>query len=111
MHILFVEDDEALRYAIARQMRAHGHTVYEACDAAQALSQLLVQSVDVIVTDVEMPGTTGEVFAAEARAIRSTVRLVFATGHLHLRDPGLGAGGPRVVHKPYTWETLAAVLS
>ena len=110
MKILFVEDHPALRYGIAREMRAHGHTVYEAETAEAALVLLAEHDVDVLVTDVGLPGVSGDVFAAEARAVRPTLRLVFATGLDSVKESKPGEPGPTVLRKPYTWESLAAAI-
>ena len=111
MNILYVEDHPALRYGIAREMRAHGHAVLEAESAEAALVLLADNEVDVLVTDVGLPGMSGDVFAAEARAVRPNVRLVFATGLDSFKQPSSERGvGPTVLRKPYTWVELAAAL-
>lgn len=111
MNILFVEDHPALRYSVTREMRAHGHTVYAADSAEAALVLLAEQDVDVLVTDVGLPGESGDVFAAEARALRPRLRLVFATGLESVKQTGTDDHGPIVLRKPYTWEALAAALA
>ena len=110
MRILFVEDHPALRYGIAREMRAHGHTVYEAESAEQALELLQQHTVEVLVTDVGLPGTSGDVLAAEARLLCPSVRLIFATGLVNVRPPPMGDQGPTVLRKPYSWDAMAAAL-
>ena len=107
MKILYVEDHPALRYSIAKEMRAHGHVVLEAESAEAALGLLAANDIDVLVTDVGLPGMSGDVLAAEARALRPDVRLVFATG---LDSVQKSPGGPIVLRKPYTWGELAAAL-
>ena len=111
MKILFVEDHPALRYGIASEMRAHGHTVFEAESAELALGLLAEHDVEVLVTDVGLPGASGDVFAAEARAIRPALRVIFATGLDNIKPPAAGDGGPTVLRKPYTWDAIAAALA
>jgi DNA-binding response OmpR family regulator len=108
MKILFVEDHPALRYGIAREMRAHGHTVYEAESSELALVLLAKYEFDVLVTDIGLPGVSGDVFAAEARAARPDLRIVLATGLDSIKDSKELTGGPKVIRKPYSWESLAA---
>jgi DNA-binding response OmpR family regulator len=111
MKVLFVEDHPALRYGIARELRAHGHEVFEADSAEAALAMLESHDVEVLVTDVGLPGASGVVFAAEARALRPGLRLIFATGLDSIIDPAVELGhGPIVLRKPYTWEALEAAL-
>lgn len=111
MNILFVEDHPALRYGIAKELRAHGHTVHEAESAELALVLLAEHDIDVLITDVGLPGVSGDVFAAEARAVRPALRLVFATGMDIVRDPTTPDSGPTVLRKPYTWDALEAALT
>ncbi|MES2956587.1 MAG: response regulator [Pseudomonadota bacterium] len=111
MKILFVEDHPALRYSIAKEMRAHGHEVFEADSAEEALVHLGANDIEVLVTDVGLPGMSGDVFAAEARALRPSVRLVFATGLDSVKAPASERDiGPTVLRKPYSWVELAAAL-
>ena len=49
-------------------------------------------------------------FAAEARAARPSLRLVFATGLDQVRDSDPSDGGPTVIRKPYSWDELEAAL-
>jgi DNA-binding response OmpR family regulator len=110
MQILFIEDHPALRYAIAKELRLHGHTVHEAESAEAALITLAEHEIDVLVTDVGLPGQSGDVFAAEARALRPTLRVVFATGLESIHAPRHADAGPTVLRKPYDWAALEAAL-
>ena len=111
MHILFIEDHPALRYAIAKELRLHGHTVQEAESAEAALVILAEHEVDVLITDIGLPGESGDVFAAEARALRPTLRVIFATGLESIKAPNHPDAGPTVLRKPYTWDALEAALA
>ena len=111
MNILFVEDHPALRYGIAREIRAHGHTVHEAGSAELAMVVLAEHEVDVLITDVGLPGDSGVVLAAEARAERPALHVVIVTG----QDIGTADrdrdDGPTVLRKPFTWESLNAAFA
>ncbi|MEO7339148.1 MAG: response regulator [Caldimonas sp.] len=111
MNILFVEDHPALRYSVAREMRAHGHAVFEAENAEAAHLLLTEHAIDVLVTDVGLPGVSGDVFAAEARAVRPLLRLVLATGLDQVRNSQPSDGGPTVLRKPYSWDDLEKALN
>ncbi|CAM5795019.1 response regulator [Rhizobacter fulvus] len=110
MDILFVEDSPALRYSIAKELRLHGHTVHEAESAEQALVALAEHEVDVLITDIGLPGVSGDVFAAEARSLRPTLRVVFATGLESIKAPHYRDAGPTVLRKPYQWNELQAAI-
>jgi DNA-binding response OmpR family regulator len=108
--ILLVEDDEMIRFPTAELMRDLGHSVFEAESAEQAMTILREAPIDVLVTDVGLPGVSGDVFAAEARAMRPSLRIVFATGMGHIPDPGFGGGGPVLLRKPYDAQSIEAAL-
>lgn len=111
MKILYVEDHEALRYAVGRQLRAQGYEVFEAESAEAALALLKSNDIDVLVTDVGLPGTSGVLFAAEARAHKPLLRIVFATGIDEIKQPlGESADAPTVLRKPYSWEDLLRAI-
>ena len=56
--VLVVEDHVILRYALAHWLREKGHEVLEAATADEALAVLKsIVTVDIVVTDVEMPGS------------------------------------------------------
>jgi DNA-binding response OmpR family regulator len=112
MNLLYVEDDPALRYSIARELRDRGHTVHEAESAEKALVLLAEYEMDVLITDLGLPGEAGEVFAADARAARPHLRVVFATGLDRLRsDIPAASASPVILRKPYTCQSLVAALS
>jgi DNA-binding response OmpR family regulator len=56
---MVVEDDDALRAALARALRLEGYGVDEATDGAQALAHLAMLRADVVVLDVMMPEMDG----------------------------------------------------
>ena len=110
MIILLVEDDDSIRVTTAELMRDLGHAVIEAESAETAMMMLCDSPVDVLVTDIGLPGTSGDVFAAEAQSVRPALRTVFATGMAHIPDVGRQGGGPVLLRKPYSLESLDAAL-
>ncbi|WP_338666084.1 response regulator [Pararoseomonas sp. SCSIO 73927] len=78
--VLLVEDDPLIRASTAEMLRTAGHEVAEAGSAEEALARLREAEVGVIVTDLGLPGTLGDAFARQARALRPGVGIVFATG-------------------------------
>lgn len=109
MNILLVEDDELIRFNAAEFMRERGHTVTVAATAEGAMESLRRSPTDVLVTDVGLPGMSGDVFAAEARAVQPSLRIVFATGLDRIRASGEGSG-PVLLRKPYDADALEAAI-
>ena len=78
--VLLVEDDALIRASSADMLRTAGCDVIEAATAEGALSVLRDHAVDVLVSDVNLPGASGPELAARARQFRPGVGVVFATG-------------------------------
>jgi len=106
--VLLVEDDALIRASVADMLMDEGCAVIEAGSAEEALVALQTAPVDVLVTDVNLPGATGPELAARARDVRPDVVVVFATG-----DPGAipADDGARVLCKPYSSADLCAAVT
>lgn len=57
--ILFVDDDEMVRYALGKYLHRAGHDVTAATDGGEALKHVAEQSFDIVVTDIIMPNVEG----------------------------------------------------
>jgi CheY-like chemotaxis protein len=109
--VLLVEDEILIRLDTAERLRARGIAVIEAADAAEALA--ILESgvkVDIVFTDIRMPGTMdGFGLAGAVRTRRPDIKVIFCSGdELALR--GLADGG--AIHladffrKPYRIEEV-----
>jgi two-component system cell cycle sensor histidine kinase/response regulator CckA len=81
--VLLVEDEAPVRAFAARALRLRGYTVLEADSAEAALTLLEDGSVqvDIIVTDVVMPGLDGPSWVRKALETRPQTRVVFVSGY------------------------------
>jgi CheY-like chemotaxis protein len=98
--ILAVDDDEDVRALIRDVLSPAGFRVLEAESGEAALHVLETgETVDLIVTDIVMPGINGMALARHARRLRPGMRVLFASGYWsHI----VTAPAPReFVHKPY----------
>ncbi|WP_235919321.1 response regulator [Aureimonas psammosilenae] len=104
--VLFVEDDSLIRMNSADMLQEAGHVVIEAGSAEDALVALEAAPIEVLVTDVNLPGMSGPQLAEKARRIRPDVAVVFATG-----DPSApGLEGAVILRKPYGASDLDRVV-
>lgn len=110
LSILLVEDDLPLLDSTAQAISALGHVVYRAANAAQARACLEASSVDVLMTDINLPDMSGEVLAAEARELEPHIKIVFVTGRSDIRDPVADGVDPWLLRKPYDLAAIAALL-
>jgi signal transduction histidine kinase/CheY-like chemotaxis protein len=110
LNVLLVEDDNLIRSCTAQLLQDVGNVVIEAGSAEEAIALLRTKAVDVIITDLGLPGMSGAEFAAQAREMRPTIGIVFATGAGE--PPVLGGGGASAVilRKPYDSADIAAAL-
>jgi signal transduction histidine kinase len=108
--ILLVEDDELVRGFVRQQLLAMGHAVLEAQDAMQALAILdRGEPVDLLFTDVVMPGMSGSELVELARSKRPALRVLYTSGYADdaiVHDGRLDAG-VQLLAKPYRREELA----
>jgi CheY-like chemotaxis protein len=106
--ILLVEDEAALRRLALRILGDHGYVVHAAANADEAreLWGQYRDSVDLLLSDVTMPGLSGPDLAAELARTRP-VPTLFVSGHLS-SDPATSAlaRGARFLQKPFAVEAL-----
>ena len=109
--VLVVEDNEDVRAYSVMILHELGYAVLEAADADAALAILNRPGrIDLLFTDVVLPGRNGRLLADQARAARPDLRVLFTTGysrnaivHQGRLDPGV-----QLITKPFTFEQLAA---
>jgi PAS domain S-box-containing protein len=111
--VLAVEDNAALRRILVRQLRDLGYRVAEAENAVTALGVLQQQKVDLLFTDVVMPGEfDGFDLAREARGRWPNMRILLTSGFPQAKLNGNRdeTATIRVLSKPYRKEDLARAL-
>lgn len=81
--ILVVDDDDAVRETLADLLDVDNYEPIQAVDAAQALMILLADptAIDVLITDLSMPGTDGIALIKHARRIKPGLPAVLLTGY------------------------------
>ena len=90
--ILFAEDDTLVRNAVIELLRQHGFRALVAEDGYEAIRLLMEHPVDLLFTDVVMPGISGFELARQAKLIRPDLRVLYMTGHAEQEARGLRYG-------------------
>ena len=108
---MLVEDDPAVRAVVRDTLRRQGYTVLVASDALSALrvEAATPGSIDLLVTDVVMPGMSGRALADQLQEFRPGLRVLFISGYADnavLRH-GVLEPGLNYLQKPFTPEQLA----
>ena len=113
--ILLVEDDAAVLTVAARALRERGYTVLTARHAEAALQVFETHAggIDLLLTDVVMPGHSGRALAAGMRRIDPRLRVVFTSGYSDepALDPDITIDPDAFLQKPYSVEVLVRQVS
>ncbi len=112
--ILLVEDDAAVRAFARRALEAQGYTILEAASGTEALPLAASRSgsLDLLVTDVVMPGMQGHQLAVQLRADRPDLRVLYVSGFTENTVISHGILGREVAFlpKPFTAEALGRAV-
>jgi two-component system cell cycle response regulator CpdR len=106
--VLFAEDETPIRDSIAQLLSMKGFRVLKAEDGYEALRLLTQEDVDLLFTDIVMPGLDGIELARRARRIRPDLKIMFVTGYSAKASEALHLG--RVLYKPMRGHQIEAEL-
>jgi CheY-like chemotaxis protein len=108
--ILVAEDAESLRSLIRDFLMQLGYKVLEAGNGSQAMyvAQSHQGSIDLLMTDIVMPGTGGRELAAKFVGMRPDARVLYMSGYTDdtIVRHGIEEGSVALLTKPFTMETL-----
>jgi CheY-like chemotaxis protein len=107
--VLLVEDEGAVRGLVASVLRAHHFQVLEAADAEAALriEAAFAGTIDLVLTDVVMPGLSGRELVERLLEKRPRVRVLYMSGYTDDRIVRNGVhGAAQLLAKPFTPEEL-----
>jgi two-component system cell cycle sensor histidine kinase/response regulator CckA len=107
--ILLVEDDEAVRAVASRILRGIGYRVIEAASPAEALTVCEHrEAIDLLLTDVVMPGMNGLELAAQAMLGGAVTKVLFMSGYADVPAlRGADVSRLRFLRKPFTRISLS----
>ena len=113
-NILIVDDNRSILEVLAANLCyfLKGCNIMTADSALQAQDILRKQNVDLVITDLDMPGKTGYQFIEEAKRLKPSVRVCVMTG-LKMNDVAgrlSSLGVCRTIEKPFLYESLAAMI-
>ena len=109
--ILVVEDDAPNRHLTVRLLSTQGHSVMQAASAEEALAIVSRDpTLDMLVTDVAMPGMSGRILAQRLLAKLPTMRVLFVSGYLTEEATRLDTKRVELLQKPFSSGELAAAV-
>ena len=113
MRVLVVDDEFLIRWSIAETLRAAGHQVTEAPDAASALTALeTAPDPDLVLVDFRLPDSNDLELLAKIRRLApaSSVVMMTAFGAPDVTAGALQLGACRVLNKPFNMHDLEEVV-
>lgn len=107
--LLFIEDDDSIRFALTLALEDEGYEVREAADGRTGLEMFAAQEPDLVLLDLRLPDLSGFEVARQLRA-SSIVPIIIVTAQTDTYDlvAGLEAGADDYVTKPVVPKELAA---
>jgi len=111
-HLLIVDDEHALREAIAERLSDHGFLVEQAASGEQALQRLADFAFDILITDLRLPGIDGGKVIDAALERYPEIIAIVITGYGTVKDAveAIKQGAADFITKPFQFDALLHVL-
>jgi DNA-binding NtrC family response regulator len=106
--VLFVDDDDQVRAPVEALLKADGWRVFVANSAVEAMRIIAQEHVDVLFTDIVMPDRDGIELAKQAKQLRPSMRVIFATGYFSRAASAEAIG--KLLFKPLRADEIEAAL-
>jgi two-component system, cell cycle sensor histidine kinase and response regulator CckA len=109
--VLLVEDEESVRELVRETLKNKGYSVMEACDGVSGMkaAESHQGKIDILITDVVMPGMSGRELAQRITISRPTIKVLFLSGYTEdaIIHEGVLDPGTAFLQKPFTLQALA----
>jgi len=112
--ILLVDDEKDLRELLFKSLQLDGHAVLQADSPAQAMQRFgnQLDEIDIVVTDIVMPGKSGDEFALDLLLRRPSLKIIFMSGNIagdyHSKVPLIP--GQNYLRKPFSLADLEETI-
>jgi len=109
--VLLVEDEDSVRELVRETLKSKGYSVMEAHDGLAGLSvaEKYEGAIDILITDVVMPGMSGRELAKRVAAARPGIKVLYLSGYTEdaIIHEGVLEAGTAFLQKPFTLLALA----
>ncbi|MFN4290993.1 MAG: nitrogen regulation protein NR(I) [Permianibacter sp.] len=111
--VLILDDDDSIRWVLDRALRAAGYQTRVCADVPEARAVLAREPVQLVLSDIRMPGGDGVAFLREIKASNSHVPVVLITAHADLSSAvqSFDSGAFEFVAKPFDIDELLAIVT
>src|SRR5512146_2003481 len=112
-NILIVEDEPRMRRLLEISLGEDGHSVNAVEDAETGLKALSMNHIDLVVTDLKLPGMSGLDFLQEARRVSAGMPMIVMTayGSVETAVEAMKSGASDYVLKPFTMAEMKLVVN
>ena len=108
--VLLVEDEDSVRQLVRETLESRGYRVVEAANGADALTLAAAHSdpIQLIITDVVMPGLSGHELVQQLKSARPDLKVLFLSGYAQDAFPSTAAADSQktFLQKPFTLQNL-----
>ena len=112
IRVLFVEDEFFIREWIAQELSEQGYAVDSVTNAADALLHITRAPIDVLLTDINLPGgMDGTALARRARELQPNLAVIYASARAAALKQEARVPGSLVLPKPYEPAVLGRLLA
>ena len=112
IRVLFVEDEFLIGEWIAQSLAEQGFAVEKVSNAADALDHIACSAVDILLTDINLPGgMDGTALARRARELQPDLPVIYASSRAALLKQEARVPGSLVLPKPYEPVVLGTLLA
>ena len=112
IHVLFVEDEVLISEWVTESLSDQGFEVKPVTNAADALRHFSAHPVDILFTDINLPGgMDGMALARQLRELQPNMPVVYASARANLLGSDGRVPGSIIVPKPYEPELVGRLLS
>ena len=108
--ILVVDDDRAVREIIVDVLTSAGYDVVDAASGREAVARAEGRRIDLLLTDLVLPGIGGPQLAAELGRSRPGLPVVFMSGYSEDTGPAESVRGAAFLQKPFAGSALVAAV-
>lgn len=111
--VLILDDDDSIRWVLDRALRAAGYQTRVCADVPEARAVLAREPVQLVLSDIRMPGGDGVAFMREIKANNSHLPVVLITAHADLSSAvqSFDSGAFEFVAKPFDIDELLAIVT
>jgi CheY-like chemotaxis protein len=112
IRVLLVEDEFLIAEWVAECLFDQGFVVQTATNAGDALRQLTAGPIDILLTDINLPGgMDGAALAQRARRLLPDLPVIYASALVATLAPGARVPGAILLRKPYEPEALGRLIA